>query len=407
MRKRQPIGVQADAFVDLDMRVPFAYDLVRSAVSKSMASREHAAFTIVVAQMAATAWAAAGRWTAISRDRNFYTRTRRYRHPALTHTLTMRALNTLSKCGVLDEQRAAPSSELIFKSRYRLEPAFIEDLQIKSMRDLDFAPYDLVILRNADKRRIDYRDTPETRAMRRELLLHNEAIDAVEMSFNSADWHWDLHGFLRSGPKVVNPRRLNLYRVFNAHWQYGGRLYGGFWQNLPSRDRLQMRLGGELVVEHDFNFIHPTLMAAIAGISLDGHDPYVLPKFQRSIVKSAFNILLNAPTMTSARRAITLELRNAGTEIDMRGVSDLLQAIQDQHPQFSRFWGTGLGLRLQQIDSELCIRILARLRAVGIVALPVHDSFIVPEQASGLLREVMEIELENTVKWLSRNSLKL
>ena len=397
----------ADAFVDFDLHVVADCDLIASIGLEAMKSRQLDAFEVVVAQLAMVGWGAVGRWIAISRDRNFYTRTRRYRHPALTYTHTLSALHALSEAGAIEEQRARPSSCSIFQSRYRLTPLFIEKLQIRSMQDLSFLPFEVVKLRDSEKRLIDYRDSAKTRAMRREVLVHNEAIGSIEISLNSPDWPIDNRGLLRNGQRVINPRKLSLFRIFNSGWRYGGRLYGGFWQNLPSENRKQLRIGGAPVVEHDFDFIHPTLMAAIADVDLGGQDPYVLPNFARPLVKSAFNILLNAPTMTSARRAIGLKLRSAGKNIDVCEVGELVQAIQGQHSQFNRFWGTGLGLRLQRIDSDLCTRILARMRAVGVVGLPVHDSFLVPANASGLLLEAMETELDETVRWLSRNPMKI
>jgi hypothetical protein len=47
---------------------------------------------------------------------------------------------------------------------------------------------------------------------------------------------------------------------------------------------------------------------------------------------------------------------------------------------------------LQRIDSELAIEVVEQCKKQGIVALPIHDSFIVPVSAAKQLQAIMTDE---------------
>ena len=101
-------------------------------------------------------------------------------------------------------------------------------------------------------------------------------------------------GISIAGGPCVRPFR----RIFNGGWKTGGRWYGPPWQNLPKRVRAQLLIDGEAVAELDFRTCHPRLLCALAGMDLPFHDAgfdyYDLPGFDRSHVKRAFNVLINA-----------------------------------------------------------------------------------------------------------------
>ncbi len=395
----------SDAALDLDLRVHAIRDLAVALGVSVKDGRQSQVFDLLVGQFAYVGWTNCHCWLAVPRDKSFYAGTRRYRPRVLTHSSAMGALDRLIEGGWIEEQRSRPGSQSRYRSRYRPQAAFLEAIALQSLGDLAFVPMELVRLKDSSKRLTGYRDTAQTRAMRRELVAQNEAIASIEIRVDCVDWRIDGRGLLRNDLAVVNPRKVSLYRVFNGGWDFGGRLYGGFWQNLPSAARLCLRIDGEVTVEHDFRHLHPTFMAAMAGVDFKGADPYRIDGFDRSDVKRSFNILLNAPTMDAAHRAILQTLSPEGDEPPGRRARAVVEAIRRQHPKFSEFWGSGLGLRLQRVDSHLCLRVLARMRALGIVALPVHDSFVVPAQASGHLLEAMESELSQTTFILTPNLL--
>src|SRR5215203_2974424 len=96
---------------------------------------------------------------------------------------------------------------------------------------------------------VNYRDTEETRAYRREMERLNDFLDQADIEFIP-------DGLL---PKVC-PSERTLRRYFSSgdnprrdDFQRNGRLFGGFWLNLKKGRRKNIRIGGEPVALLDFS----------------------------------------------------------------------------------------------------------------------------------------------------------
>ena len=378
--------------LDLDIGPPPQHDLSRAlGLDPTSIKARRLAREIVLGQLALAFWC--DRWLMYSRDRSYYSSVRQYRHPALSYVRTTQSMDSLRELDLIEHQTGSIGPNWRYRSRARLRPEAISALPIVHVSQLPVAPKEVIRLKNGEKQLVPYQDTEETRCMRREVLEQNEAIGSAAISLQSPNWRMDNRGLLRSAKATVTPIENCLSRIFNVSWQEGGRYYRGWWQNLPETDRRWLRIDGSAVHELDVAHIHPTLMAAGAVVSWGGGDPYIVDGLPRELSKRAFQILVNAATMRAALGAVNDDLRRLGVADSMSRAKRLIEALTDRHPQFARFWGSGLGRRLQRIDSDLCTRIHAALRAKGIVGLSVHDSFIVPEHAQGILAEIVEREL--------------
>ncbi len=175
--------------------------------------------------------------------------------------------------------------------------------------------------------------------------------------------------------------------MFNREsWSLGGRLYGAFWQQLPKKDRGQLQLNGRSVIELDYPTLHPRLLYAQAGHSLDG-DAYDISGWDRQLAKQAFNILINADTRQKAVAAVAEKIGGQGA---FKAAGDLANDICERHQIISGAFGSGAGLGLQRIDADMAERVLLNLLKKGIAALPVHDSFIVEQRHEGALQSAMD-----------------
>ena len=67
-------------------------------------------------------------------------------------------------------------------------------------------------------------------------------------------------------------------------------------------------------------------------------------------------------------------------------------ALVERLAPIAQWLGTGEGLRLQREDSDLALGIVDRLLTKCIVALQIHDSFIVAQQNEASLIEAMQSE---------------
>ena len=96
--------------------------------------------------------------------------------------------------------------------------------------------------------RIDYKDNATTERFRKELRAINEWLDRADISFEAG-----------VSKKRVNVRARQLRRQFTlGRFDRGGRLFGGFWENLPKAVRREsIRIDGEAVVGLDYSALNP------------------------------------------------------------------------------------------------------------------------------------------------------
>lgn len=176
-----------------------------------------------------------------------------------------------------------------------------------------------------------------------------------------------------------------LYRVFTRTWDQGGRLYGGWWIGVPKNERRQIQIDGEPTIELDYGQLHPTMLFAMVGRQLD-YDAYKVRDFSRELGKETFMRLLNRTAERGGRY-----IRQEGDvplppDISPERYTELYKLHLEP---VRHLLGEGMGLRLQRQDSDLALEILTELADQQIVALPVHDSFIVKHQHADTLRAAM------------------
>ena len=89
--------------------------------------------------------------------------------------------------------------------------------------------------------------------------------------------------------------------------------------------------------------------------------------------------------------AIREQLRKNGIPFDITDDSlrRCLQKFKDVHKPIAKYLNTGIGLKLQNLDSQIAERVLMAMTERQIPCLPVHDSFIVPARHEAKLREAM------------------
>lgn len=336
-----------------------------------------------------------------SRDRNFYSAppTRRYYPLYYTYRATVSAVAALVEAGFVGDLRTLPSPRATKRSRLRATPLLKSLLEHIPRQAIEHVENELIVLRRrGDKKLIDYADTDQTRAMRADVQAQNAFLRQFVVRLDG------VHDVA-----IFEGRRYDLffrpyYRVFNGDFEHGGRWYGPVWQNLPKDVRLHLTIDGEATCELDFPFCHPRLLGASGGLQLPFDDPgfdfYRLPAFERVEVKSAVKILLNAPSRRSARGALQLDLQKLGIADAASRAKSLCKAVPAARPELAPYWGTGIGLRLQRIDADICTRVQAELRVRGIPALSIHDGFIVPVSARRSLQLAMDAAMQEACDYL-------
>ena len=179
----------------------------------------------------------------------------------------------------------------------------------------------------------------------------------------------------------------SLYRVFNNNsWSQGGRFYGGWWETIPSNLRPYIRINGASTCELDFSNLLIVMMYHEKKLDLPDYDDfYAIDGLKRDLVKTAVFILLN-----HNKKQLSFRELPKGYSNEM-----IIEAIEEKHPAISKLFGKAQGLRLQYKDSIIAERVMLNLAnlnsdyAHSVVALPIHDSFIVPKDNKEDLEKAM------------------
>jgi hypothetical protein len=208
----------------------------------------------------------------------------------------------------------------------------------------------------------------------------------------------------RNCPSLLRPERIqtDLYRKFNnGSFNYGGRLYGGWWITVPKALRKKITINGQPTIELDYSGCAPRMLYHEREIDYDADaDPYWLepiaaleqeqglkPDHFREAIKAMMQALINGnpdkhPELIPLPDGLSFRPHFKRSEVQ--------RMIEECHAPIADAFRTGAGLRLQRKDGDLALSIITALKEQGIAALPIHDSFIVPAAREEQLREAMK-----------------
>ena len=316
----------------------------------------------------------------------------RYYPPFFTRSFP-KLLDTLERLDYLHQQRGSYSGKPGQSKRTTIRAgsaliALIERHGV-TFGDLKLSEAEEVIILKRAKRgfwdegeRIEYNDTPTTRRLRGEVRAVNSWLQKADIWFDPT-----------AHDKPVDARARRLFRYFaNANFKSGGRLFRGFWVNLPKSARLNgIIIEGESVVGLDYAQLNPMLAYAEAGCEPPSGDAYMLPGFEkfRDGVKKVFNALLFDAKPRKSFPEKVKDLFDANTKI-----RDVINSIHEKHPMLASVLSTGVGFHLMFLESEIMMRVLEQLRDRNIVGLPIFDAVIVKASEAEAAMAVMKIEFK-------------
>ncbi len=265
---------------------------------------------------------------------------------------------------------------------------------------------EVIILRDEDKKPIDYDDNDRNQAARKRRLVHqyNEFLNHTYLDL-------DAEGFKPKDDLSIDLSRRSTCRVFNnGSFIQGGRFYGGWWEHIPSALRLQIIINNLKVVEFDYSGVHIHLLYAKNGLDYSKlcKDAYQLPEYaetpeMRKLFKELLLAALNASPkknkrgrlMSGEERARSALQRKINRKPDdyPEDLPDLKEAMHDfseYHHDIKHHFYTGVGLKLMYTDSLIAEDVLRTMMDNNIPVLPVHDSFVCPKLHENELYEAMK-----------------
>mgnify|MGYP007011825325 CR=1 FL=1 len=290
-----------------------------------------------------------------------------------------------------------------------------------SLSDFDRREEEEVIILSRHKRdtgrtrvqreRIDYTDTATSRSYRDDLKRINAFLRTADIDFLDDGQEPRIDPFDRT----LRRRFVLFSNQKEARFDQSGRLFGGFWQNLKSERRKNIRINGEPVAVLDYSSMFTRLAYAELGELPPPGDLYAIPGFEnyRSGIKFAMSCFLFDG---GHRRAWPIEVgigvgddETAKLDKDSEAatydsrlpagatVAKTKAAILRVHPILERAWGRRLGYKLMFRESEIMMDVLSALAAEGVPALCLHDGLIIPASARGLAASTMaECALRHT-----------
>lgn len=226
----------------------------------------------------------------------------------------------------------------------------------------------------------EYDDDEVTLRYRAELEDLNRWLAAAELRFD----HFGIEP--PHTPFDIHARRLR--RIFTqGRFDSGGRLFGGFWQELRKAERRHgLWIEGERAVELDYGQAGARILYGMAGHAPPEGDLYGLPGYfqQRAGIKRVMNAMTFA---TSSLDRFPKETRRLFRRSDRIG--EVVAEIERRHALIKDHFFRGLGHDAQFIESEILIEVIQDLKTEDIVALPIHDAIMVPASAVSRAKEVM------------------
>ncbi|MDD1522117.1 MULTISPECIES: hypothetical protein [Bradyrhizobium] len=236
---------------------------------------------------------------------------------------------------------------------------------------------------------IDYEDTEETVALREEMERLNGFLRTAKLTFEPDG----------GSPVLTTHRDLVRHFKMSEHDQprfdLGGRMFNGWWQELPSNRRHAIRINGEPIADLDFSSAFLRLAFIEAGIEPPAGDLYArIPKIDAGLYRDGIKQIVSAMLFRETPLSrIPSDLKDRLPR-GMSGV-EIRDAVLAAFPELSDVFETGIGLRLMLRESQIMLRSLLRLAELNVAAMNMHDGLMVQRsKADVAAREMTNAALE-------------
>ena len=225
--------------------------------------------------------------------------------------------------------------------------------------------------KNKIKEDIPYQDNNETRSFRKLMVDYNNLLNET---------HIDVLNIPKSGirfgnskyPVKINQNKKFMRRIFNSKdFSEGGRIYGGFWQQLNSEWRSRIMIDSFPTTEVDYSGLGIQTIydkyEIPKNIEIDAYDlepvGYDYGKYSykelRPLLKYALMIMLNSSNYGVSLYAIRDKIRKDDELPRDINLVELIEAFTKRHEPISQYFYKSMGGIQYRIDSEICAKIIS------------------------------------------------
>ncbi|MEO5759509.1 MAG: hypothetical protein ABIQ51_21940 [Mesorhizobium sp.] len=241
----------------------------------------------------------------------------------------------------------------------------------------------------APKERQDYSETPDSRRYRGEMERINAHLNAASITF-AGEHQGPI--FLRRSFMLRHPDEPQPRRSPSRTFRLNGRLVSGFWENLSSKDRYQLRIDGQEVADLDFSAMFINLSYIRKALPLpDPATAYRIPGLEehRDGAKAG---LLSLLSRRGPMKQLSAELK--GLLPDGWTARQFTHAATAHHADIADLFGADRGVEFMFAESQILVALLLRLNAAGITALPLHDGIMLAvSHKENALAAMVEVSL--------------
>jgi len=214
---------------------------------------------------------------------------------------------------------------------------------------------------------LEYKDNDLTNLYRGEMRLINQWIKNADLNYMEPFHGKDKHNY------DLDCRLLKRYFT-RGSFKSGGRLFGGFWQQIKKVHRENLLIEGENIVVLDYSQMSPKILYGYCGLVPELEDCYLIEGYEhcRKGIKKVFN------AMTFSNEPMTRFPKDINSLFPVKTrFKDVSDAIEKEHFRIAHLFYTGIGHYLQFMESQILVEVLLKLIDNGIIALPVHDAVFV------------------------------
>ena len=345
---------------------------------------------------------------------NFYASVKRYNQLHITRTM-IDVVTTLRNHNVISFHKGLEANHRV--SRISVSPTlenYFTDIRT-SIFDINQSK-ELLVLRDKEKKDIDYKDNSKTKDMRKLLEKYNEIL---RQTFIDIPFLEKTYLEYKGRKHNINQHSKLVRRIFSkGSFDKGGIFYGGWWQRIGEKQRDKILIDDRETIEIDYKSLHPVLAYAKKGIDFWQsmnvtkygyfNDSYDVPTLgikdkedSRAVVKLLFLTALNAKNEKECFKAFRdqwdyLDQPYTGLFSDIF-LKELLDSIRDRHYQIDDMFCSGVGIDLQQWDSNIVEYIVSDFTERNIPILCIHDSFVIWKEQLDLLVNNMN----TAIKWVT------
>jgi hypothetical protein len=258
---------------------------------------------------------------------------------------------------------------------------------------------EIIQLKNSEKQFIVYQDTSYTKKIRNNLKKYNALLKKTKIVLSQTNQVKEyLNNLKNESPDFARKKYVRIFN--NSSFKEGGRFYNPWWQQIKNKKiklRKNITINGNQTVELDFNALHIHLLYHLEGLDYNkfyssNHDPYTLEGFEeyRDMAKGVILVSLNmSKKITSLPYMMPKILKNEKYFVKKFKYTKLIQIFSAHHHPIAKYLCSGIGIQLQNMDSNLSDYVIKKMTNKKIPVLNIHDSFIVEKQYEENLKDTM------------------